>query len=69
MIGSVQGPWGVNVQLREYRYVDMSLKTGTLLYFFTRNSGSVSVMRVKAKQATFTDITCPQMGRDEGSAE
>ena len=58
-----------NVLSREYRYVDMRLKTSTLLYFLTRNTGSVSVLRVKAKQATFTDITCPQMGRGEGSAE
>ena len=33
VIGSVQGPWGVNVQSREYRHVDMRLKTGTLLDF------------------------------------
>ena len=37
MIGSVQGPWGVNVQSREYRHVDTRLKTGTLLYFTLLN--------------------------------
>ena len=36
MIGSVQGPWGVNVQSREYRHVDTRLKTGTLLLLYFR---------------------------------
>ena len=33
MIGSVQGPSGVNVQSHEYRHVYTRLKTCTLLHF------------------------------------
>ena len=36
---------------------------------YTEHGLCVFVLWVKAKQATFTDITCPQMGRGEGSAE